>query len=52
MAESKISLQKWIYAMYLMTVSRKGISSIQLSKEIGITQKSAWFMAHRRRDRG
>ena len=50
MAESKISLQKWICAMYLMTVSRKGISSIQLSKEIGITQKSAWFMAHRIRE--
>ena len=47
MEESKIPLQKWIYAMYLMTVSRKGISSIQLGKEIGVTQKSAWFMAHR-----
>jgi transposase-like protein len=50
MESSHIPLQKWIYAMYLMTISRKGISSIQLAKELGITQKSAWFMAHRLRD--
>ncbi len=50
MEGSHIPLQKWVYAMYLMTVSRKGISSIQLAKEIGITQKSAWFMAHRLRE--
>lgn len=50
MEDSKIPLQKWIYAMYLMTVSRKGISSIQLSKELGIQQKSAWFMGHRIRE--
>lgn len=50
MEDSKVPLQKWIYAMYLMTVSRKGISSIQLAKELGITQKSAWFMAHRIRE--
>lgn len=50
MEDSKIPLQKWIYAMYLMTVSLKGISSIQLAKELGITQKSAWFMAHRIRE--
>ncbi len=50
MEDSKIPLQKWLYAMYLMTVSRKSISSVQLSKEIGVTQKSAWFMAHRIRE--
>ncbi len=50
MEDSHIPLQKWIYAMYLMTVSRKSISSIQLAKELGITQKSAWFMAHRLRE--
>jgi transposase-like protein len=50
MEDSKIPLQKWIYAMYLMTVSRKSISSVQLAKEIGVTQKSAWFMAHRIRE--
>ncbi len=50
MEDSKIPLQKWIFAMYLMTVSRKGVSSIQLAKQLGITQKSAWFMAHRIRE--
>jgi transposase-like protein len=50
MEDSHIPLQKWVYAMYLMTVSRKGISSVQLAKEIGITQKSAWFMEHRIRE--
>lgn len=50
MEDSKIPLQKWLYAMYLMTVSRKSISSVQLAKELGVTQKSAWFMAHRIRE--
>ena len=36
--------------MYLLQTARKGISSLQLSKEIGITQKSAWFMLHRLRE--
>lgn len=36
--------------MYLLVTARKGISSLQLSKEIGITQKSAWFMLHRLRE--
>ncbi len=40
---SHVPLHKWLYAMYLLVTSRKGISSLQLSKEIGITQKSAWF---------
>jgi transposase-like protein len=44
------SLHKWIYAMYLMVTARKGISSMQLAKEIGITQKSAWFMLQRLRE--
>lgn len=45
--DSKISLQKWFLAIYFATSLKKGISSIQLSKYIGITQKSAWFMLHR-----
>ena len=36
---SNIGLHKWLYAMYLFVTSRKGIPSLQLSKEIGITQK-------------
>src|SRR3972149_3137350 len=47
---SHIPLHKWIYAMYLLLTARKGISSLQLSKEIGIRQGSAWFMLHRLRE--
>jgi len=47
---SHIQLHKWIYAMYLLVTSRKGISSLQLGKEIGVTQKSAWFMLQRIRE--
>lgn len=47
LAESKISLQKWFFAIYLMTTARKGISSMQLAKELGVTQKTAWFLEHR-----
>ena len=49
---SHVLLHKWLYAMYLLTTSRKGISSTQLSKEIGITQKSAWFVLQRLREAG
>jgi transposase-like protein len=47
---SHVPLHKWLYAMYLMVTARKGISSLQLSKEIGVTQKSAWFMLQRLRE--
>ena len=47
---SHVPLHKWIYAMYLLVTARKGISSMQLAKEIGITQKSAWFALHRLRE--
>ncbi|MGB8898801.1 MAG: IS1595 family transposase [Methylocella sp.] len=47
---SHVPLHKWVYAMYLLVTARKGISSLQLSKEIGITQKSAWFLLHRLRE--
>lgn len=47
---SKIPLNKWVYAMYLLVTARKGISSMQLAKEIGVTQKSAWFMLQRLRE--
>jgi hypothetical protein len=36
--------------MYLMATARKGISSLQLSKELGVTQKTAWFMLQRLRE--
>lgn len=50
LTESKIPLHKWLMAMYIITTSRKGISSVQLAKELGITQKSAWFLGHRIRE--
>ncbi len=45
--DSRIPLVKWFIAIYLFTSLKKGISSCQLAKYIGITQKSAWFMLHR-----
>lgn len=45
--ESKLPLRKWFIAIYLLTTNTKGISSIQLSKHVGVTQKTAWFMDHR-----
>ena len=47
---SKIELQKWFLAIWLVTSHKKGISSIQLSKDIGVTQKTAWFMLQRIRN--
>ena len=47
---SKIPLNKWLYAMYLLVTARKGISSMQLAKQIGVTQKSSWFMLQRLRE--
>jgi len=47
MENSRVSLQKWLFATYLMTTARKGLSSIQFAKEVGITQKTAWFTEHR-----
>lgn len=44
---SPIPLQKWFIAIYLLVSRKKGISSVQLSKDIGVTQKTAWFMLHR-----
>lgn len=47
---TKIPLQKWFLAIYLATAHKKGISSLQLSRDLGITQKSAWFVLHRVRE--
>lgn len=46
---SHIPLTKWLQALYLITSSKKGISAHQLHRMLGITYKSAWFMAHRLR---
>jgi len=47
---SKISLQIWFQALYLITAHKKGISSLQLASDLGVTQKTAWFMLHRLRE--
>jgi transposase-like protein len=45
--DSPISLEKWLPAMWLLANCKNGISSYELSRAIGVTQKSAWFMLHR-----
>lgn len=47
---SNIPLTHWFIAMYLATANKKGISSYQLAKHIGVSQKCAWFMLHRIRE--
>ena len=44
---SHIGLAKWLFALYYILTARKGVSSLQLSKHLGITQKSTWFMLQR-----
>lgn len=48
--ESKLPLRKWFIAIFLLTTSKKGISSIELSKLVGVSQKTAWFMDMRIRE--
>jgi transposase-like protein len=48
--ESRLPLQKWFMAAWLVTANRKGISSCQLAREIDVTQKTAWFMLGRLRE--
>ncbi len=47
MEGSKLGFQAWAIATYLLTTNLKGISSMKLHRELGITQKSAWHLAHR-----
>lgn len=47
--DSKIGLREWMLAIWLITSHKKGIASTQLAKDIGVTQKTAWFMLHRLR---
>lgn len=47
---SKVGLRTFFAALYLISSSKKGISSLQLSRQLGITQKSAWFVLHRIRE--
>lgn len=47
MEGTKLPLSKWFTALYLITSHKKGISSLQLSRDLGIRQKAAWFVLHR-----
>jgi transposase-like protein len=47
--DSKIELRKWMMAVWLITSHKKGIASTTLARDLGVTQKTAWFMLHRLR---
>lgn len=47
---TKIPMIEWFKAIYLMTCHKKGLSSYQLARDLGVTQKTAWFMSHRIRE--
>ena len=50
MEASHIGLHKWLMAFYLLSASKKGMSAHQLMRSLGVTYKSAWFLAHRVRE--
>lgn len=50
MQSSHLPVKKWLYAMYLMNVSKKGLSSLQLARELGIAQEAAWRLGHKIRE--
>ena len=47
--DSPLGLDKWLTALWLVVNCKNGISSCEIARDLGITQKSAWFMAHRLR---
>ncbi|MCY4300413.1 MAG: IS1595 family transposase [Aestuariivita sp.] len=50
MHNSRISLRKWVFAIYFEMTNLKGVSSMKLHRDIGVSQKTAWFMLHRIRE--
>ena len=50
MEQSKISYQHWAIATYIFATSLKGVSSMKIHRDLGIPQKSAWFLVHRLRE--
>jgi hypothetical protein len=50
MESSHIPLPKWVLGFHLMAASKKGVSSKQLERMLGVTYKTAWFMSHRIRE--
>jgi transposase-like protein len=47
MQSSKVPLQKWVIAMYLLSTSLKGVSSMKLHRDLGMTQKTTWLLAQK-----
>ena len=47
MEDSPLGLDKWLVAIWMITNAKNGISSYEIHRALGITQKSAWFLAHR-----
>ena len=50
MPSSNLGYQVWAFAMYLLTVNIKGTSSMKLHRDLNVTQKTAWPLAHRIRE--
>ena len=50
MESSKIGYRKWAIGTYLVATNLKGVSSMKVHRDLGMTQKSAWFMIHRLRE--
>lgn len=48
--ESPIGIDKWLTAMWLVSNCRNGVSSYEIARDLGLTQKTAWFMLHRIRE--
>ncbi len=48
--DSKVPLNKWLMATFLMCSSKKGMSALQISRMLGVTRKTSWFMCHRIRE--
>ena len=47
---SKVPLRQWAFTIYIVTTSLKSVSSMKLHRDLGVTQKTAWFMLHRLRE--
>ena len=47
---SKVPLRKWAFAIYIVSTNLKSVSSMKLHRDLGVTQKTAWFMLHRLRE--
>ena len=50
MESSRVPLRMWVSALYLCSTNLKGVSSMEVHRDLGITQKSAWFMLGRIRE--